>query len=165
MRNRLAVVPTQPAFEDSRQRQGRIRRRTYAENTVEASTLRDPGTSADVSGSLGGALGRHPHSRHNQATSHRYVRRREAGAATSASGAIPVLPLWRAHRARPSCSASDGFAIWPRKAWSPKNRRWICLMLTGGGEGQPNSCGPPGCAINEHEGHAALGFGQRNSSR
>jgi len=36
-----------------------------AEDAAEGSALREPGTSAGVSGSLGGALGRHAHSRHH----------------------------------------------------------------------------------------------------
>ena len=46
MRNRPAVDPTQPAFDDSRQSQSRIGRRSCAEDAAEGTALRKSGRGA-----------------------------------------------------------------------------------------------------------------------
>ena len=78
MRNRPAVDPTQPAFDDSRQRESRVGRRPRAENAAERTALRKPGRGPGVSGSVGVALGRHAHSRHNKTAGRGDVCRRKA---------------------------------------------------------------------------------------
>ena len=62
------------------QRQSRSRRRPRAEDAAEGPALRDDRGGAGVPGSLGGALGRHAHPRHDEAPGRRDVCRGTAGA-------------------------------------------------------------------------------------
>src|SRR5580693_5119949 len=93
MRNRAAVVPTQPAFDDSRQGEGGKECRACQEYPSERTALRKPGRGTEAHGPLGNALGRHTHSRHYQTAGGRYVRRRTPRAATVAGRAVPLLPI------------------------------------------------------------------------
>jgi len=70
-----------------------------AENTAERLALRDSGRSPSSSRSLGATLGRHAHPRHHQTAGRRHVCRRETHIVTAAAGAVPLLPVRRAHRA------------------------------------------------------------------
>ena len=60
-------------------RKGKVesRRRPRQENAAQGTTLREPGRSASLSGSLGNELGRYAHPRHHQTASGRHVRRRK----------------------------------------------------------------------------------------
>ena len=80
-------------------RKGRSRRRPCAEDAAEGQEVREPGRGAGVSRSLGRALGRQAHPRPDQAAGGGDVRRREALPAAAAAGAVPLLPVWRAHGA------------------------------------------------------------------
>ena len=72
----------------------------HAQKTpLQGPALRDARGGAGVPGSLGDALGRHAHPRHDEATSRRDVCRGAAGARPAAARTVSLLPLRRAHRA------------------------------------------------------------------
>src|SRR6266480_7688647 len=98
MRNRPCAVPTQPAFDDFRQRESGVGDRPHEENASERDALREPGRSAGVSGSLGRTLGGYAYSWHDETAGSGHVRRRKTALAPSASGTVPLLPIRRTRR-------------------------------------------------------------------
>ena len=73
----------------------------HAQKTpLKGNALRESGGSADVSGSLGAALGRHAHPWHDQTAGGRHVRRRKTALAALASGTLPLVLL--CHKRTPS---------------------------------------------------------------
>jgi hypothetical protein len=96
LRRHAAALPRRTSGPE---RQGGERRRPRAEDAAEGSALRDPRRSSGLSGSLGGALGRHADSRHHQTAGRGHVRRRAAGLAAIADRALSLLPIRRAHGA------------------------------------------------------------------
>ena len=82
--------------------------RPHAEDAAARPALRDARAGAGLSRSLGGALGRHAHPRHDEAPSRRDVCRGAAGAPAAAGRAVSLLPLRRAHRASRRLRRSRG---------------------------------------------------------
>ena len=81
------------------QGQSRSRRRAREEDAASRAALRIARRGASVSRSLGSALGRHAHPRHDEAPGRRDVCRGAARARPAAARAVSLLPLRRPHRA------------------------------------------------------------------
>lgn len=83
------------------QGQGRESRRPREEHAAERPALRKPSRGADLPGSLGTAMGRYTHSRHDQTPGGGNVRRGAAGVVAAADRAVPLLVLyWYQSRSR-----------------------------------------------------------------
>src|SRR5262249_4645771 len=75
------------------ERESRVRGRPRQENAAQRDALREPGRSPGIFKPLGGALGGHAHSRHDETTSGGHVRRRKTALAATPSGTVPLLPI------------------------------------------------------------------------
>src|SRR6516164_2827220 len=93
MRNRPENLPSQPVVADTRQRESRVGGWPREENAAQRDALREPRRSAGVFRPLGGALGGHAHSWHDETTSGGHVRRRKTALAATPSGTVPLLPI------------------------------------------------------------------------
>ena len=94
LRRRRAAVPRRRSRS---QRQSRSRRRSRAEDAAARPPLRDARGGASVSRSLGDALGRHAHPRHDEAPGRRDVCRGAARARPTPARTVSLLPLRRPH--------------------------------------------------------------------
>ncbi len=91
--------PPVPRRRSRSQREGRSRRRPRAEDAAQRPALRDARRGASVPGSLGDALGRHAHPRHDEAASRRDVCRGAARARAAPARTVSLLPVRRTHGA------------------------------------------------------------------
>jgi len=87
--------PTLPDPRSRSKRQDGVSRGPHQENSSERTTLRESGTGASLSGSLGSNMGGYAHSRNHETASGDHVRGRKTNPAPAAGGTVPLLPLRR----------------------------------------------------------------------
>src|SRR5712692_1411769 len=76
-------------------RQGGVSRGPHQENSSERTALRESGTGASLSGSLGSNVGGYAHPRNHETASGDHVRGRKTNPAPAAGGTVPLLPVRR----------------------------------------------------------------------